>query len=342
MGSGVNGDESIRVENLTKRYGPVTALDGISFTTRPGEIVGFLGPNGAGKTTTMRILTCFMPATDGKATVAGFDVFRQSMEVRRRIGYLPENVPLYPEMRISEYLEFRAAIKMRGVRRRERRERIVWALEQCHIEDVPHRIIGQLSKGYRRRVGLADSLVHDPEILVLDEPTEGLDPNQTRDVRELVKELVRTETRSGRRRTVLFSTHVIPWVEKVCERVLVIDRGRIVADGRAGDLLEELSEVVKLRAKLRGDPDRLLPALRDCPVEAVVDNLSIGEGETAVLMRGRRADEKALRRHVDETAAATGGEVLTVEVEAVDLEDVFRSLTHAVEDAEPARRGAAS
>ena len=219
---------AIQVTGLTKRYGPTVAVDGIGFSIEPGEVVGLLGPNGAGKTTTIRILTCFIPATSGEARVAGHDVFRESAAVRRKVGYLPENVPLYREMRVREYLDYRAALK--GVPRAIRSERVDRALELVRIEDHASRIIGQLSKGYRQRVGLADTLVHDPEVLILDEPTVGLDPNQVREVRELVRHL-------ASERTVLFSTHVIPWVEAVCERVIIIARGRIVADAPIADLV---------------------------------------------------------------------------------------------------------
>ena len=220
---------AIEVCGLTKRYGPTLAVDDISFQVEPGEVVGFLGPNGAGKTTTIRILACFLPATDGKASVAGHDVFRESTAVRRMIGYLPENVPLYREMRVRDYLLYRAALKR--VPRRERADRVEDALHEVRIEDHAERIIGHLSKGYRQRVGLADTLVHDPEVLILDEPTVGLDPNQVADVRDLVKGL-------AEERTVLFSTHVIPWVQAVCQRVIVIAGGRIVADGLIAELIE--------------------------------------------------------------------------------------------------------
>jgi ABC-2 type transport system ATP-binding protein len=220
---------AIEVEGLTRRYGPTLAVDDISFSIEPGEIVGFLGPNGAGKTTTLRILTCFLPASSGTARVAGFDVFRESIQVRRRIGYLPENVPLYKEMRVREYLDYRAALKR--VPRARREESVDEALRLVRIEDHADRIIGHLSKGYRQRVGLADTLVHDPEVLILDEPTVGLDPNQVREVRDLVRAL-------SEKRTVLFSTHVIPWVEAVCERVVVINEGKIVADGPIAELKE--------------------------------------------------------------------------------------------------------
>jgi ABC-2 type transport system ATP-binding protein len=221
----------VEVENLTKRYGQIIGINGVTFSVEKGEVVGLLGPNGAGKSTTMRILTCFMPATSGDARVAGYDVFSQSLEVRKRVGYLPESVPLYPEMRVIEFLNYRATL--RGLGRKERRERVAEALERTHIKEVAGRITGQLSKGYRQRVGLADALVNDPPILILDEPTVGLDPNQVRLVREMIREL-------GKRRTVLLSTHILSEVEMICPRVIVISDGRIVADDRTENLERRL------------------------------------------------------------------------------------------------------
>jgi len=201
----------IAVTDLTKCYAGRTAVAGISFTVARGEIVGLLGPNGAGKSTTMRILSCFMPATSGTVRVAGFDVFYQSKEVRRRIGYMPENNPLYPEMRVREYLKFRARLK--GLDRRRSRERVTTVMEQCGLTEVGRRIIGQLSKGYKQRVGLADALVHEPELIILDEPTLGLDPHQIRAVRQLIKSL-------AQKHTVLISTHILPEAEMTCNRLL--------------------------------------------------------------------------------------------------------------------------
>jgi ABC-2 type transport system ATP-binding protein len=210
----------IEVENLVKRYAGVAAVNGLNFSVKKGEIVGFLGPNGAGKSTTMRILSCFIPATSGRARIAGYDVHEDSLEVRRRIGYMPENVPLYLDMRVFEYLNFRAALK--GVARSRIRSQVEGVCERCGISDVYRRVIGHLSKGYRQRVGLADTLVHDPELIILDEPTIGLDPNQIRQVRDLVKEL-------GKSHTVLLSTHILPEVEMTCSRVMIMSKGRIVA-----------------------------------------------------------------------------------------------------------------
>ncbi len=210
----------IEVSNLTKRYAGHTALVGISFSVARGEIVGLLGPNGAGKSTTMRILSCFMPATSGTARVAGYDVFHDSEEVRRRIGYMPENNPLHNEMRVREYLKFRARLK--GLSRSRSRDRIDTVLQQCSLTDVSKRIIGQLSKGYRQRVGLADAIVHEPDLIILDEPTIGLDPHQIRMVRSLIKSL-------AGQHTVLISTHILPEVEMMCSRVMIMLGGKILA-----------------------------------------------------------------------------------------------------------------
>lgn len=232
----------IEVSNLTKHYAGKAAVQGVSFSVSCGEIVGLLGPNGAGKSTTMRILSCYMPATSGQARVAGLDVATQADEVRRRIGYMPENNPLYKEMRVREYLKFRARLK--GLGRARSRERVDSVIAQCGLADATKRIIGQLSKGYRQRVGLADALVHDPELIILDEPTIGLDPSQIRSVRELIRDL-------GRRHTVLLSSHILPEVEMTCSRVLIMREGRILAAdttenlqkgmGKSGQVVAEIA-----------------------------------------------------------------------------------------------------
>src|SRR5277367_2497756 len=227
----MNESAMIEVSNLTKRYAGRTAVAGVSFTVARGEIVGLLGPNGAGKSTTMRILSSFMPATSGTVRVAGFDVFHQSEEVRRRIGYMPENNPLYLEMRVREYLKFRARLK--GLGWRKSRERVAIVMEQCGLTDVGRRVIGQLSKGYRQRVGLADALVHEPELIILDEPTIGLDPHQIRSVRQLIKSL-------GGKHTVLISTHILPEAEMMCSRMLIMFEGKILA----ADTPENLQRVM--------------------------------------------------------------------------------------------------
>ncbi len=228
----MNNGSMIEVSNLTKRYAGHTAVSDISFTVGRGEIVGLLGSNGAGKSTTMRILSCFMPATSGTVRVAGYDVFTQADEVRRRIGYMPENNPLHPEMRVREYLKFRARLK--GLGRRQSRERVDIVIEQCALGDVTRKIIGQLSKGYRQRVGLADSLVHEPELIILDEPTIGLDPRQIRSVRQLIKDL-------GGKHTVLISTHILHEVEMTCNRVLILHEGKILAADTPDNLQRTMS-----------------------------------------------------------------------------------------------------
>ena len=229
----------IQVENLTKYFGPVLAIDNISFEVDKQEVVGFLGPNGAGKSTTMRILTGYLPASHGIARVAGFDVMEQSLDVRRNIGYLPESVPLYGEMRVEEYLTFRA--KLKGVARRDRIRRVDYCLDRCRLREVRRRLIQTLSKGYRQRVGLADAMVHDPPILILDEPTTGLDPLQIRETLALIREL-------GEQRTVLLSTHILSEVEAVCERVIIIASGQVRLSQTLDVLESESTTLVEVHA----------------------------------------------------------------------------------------------
>ncbi|MBI4519111.1 MAG: ATP-binding cassette domain-containing protein [Deltaproteobacteria bacterium] len=230
----------IEVRNLTKRYGDITAVADVSFTAQSGQILGFLGPNGAGKTTTMRIITGYLPATTGTVKVAGFDIFDESYEVRKRIGYLPENPPLYGDMTVVAYLQFVGRIK--GIGKRELPEALDRALQVCGLTDVCGRLLGHLSKGYRQRVGLAQALIHNPTVLVLDEPTIGLDPRQIIDIRTLIREL-------ARERTVILSTHILPEVSQLCQKVVIINSGRVVLEGLLGELTRETSlEQVFLRA----------------------------------------------------------------------------------------------
>lgn len=241
----------IEVVNLTKRFAGRTAVNDISFTVGRGEIVGLLGPNGAGKSTTMRILSCFLPATRGTVHVAGYDVFRESEEVRRRIGYMPENNPLHPEMRVREYLKFRARIKGLGIR--QSRDRVDTVMQQFGLTDVSRRIIGQLSKGYKQRVGLADSLVHEPDLIILDEPTIGLDPRQIRAVRELIKGL-------ALKHTVLISTHILPEAEMMCNRVLIMLDGRV----RAADTPDNLQKMLAGQSQVIAEIAAPLAELETC------------------------------------------------------------------------------
>src|SRR5260370_5128215 len=220
----------IQVERLTKSYGPVTAVHDVSFSAEKGQCVGFVGPTGAGKSTTMKLLACFMAASGGSARVAGFEVFTQSLEVRRRIGYLPENSPLYADLPVAAYLDFVAEAK--GVSRGARRAKVADVMDRCFVADMQHRLIGKLSKGYRQRVGLAQALLGDPEVLILDEPTIGLDPRQIAEIRALIKSL-------GGQHTVILSTHILPEVSMVCDSVIIINRGRIVAQGTQADLREQ-------------------------------------------------------------------------------------------------------
>jgi len=259
----------IEVGHLTKRYAGRTAVSDISFEVRRGEIVGLLGPNGAGKSTTMRILACYLAATSGTVRVAGLDVFRQSNEVRRRIGYMPENNPLHPDMRVREYLKFRARLK--GLTRKKSRQRVDVVTEQCGLTEVSRRIIGQLSKGYRQRVGLADALVHEPELIILDEPTIGLDPNQIRAVRQLIKGL-------GGTHTVLVSTHILPEAEMTCNRVVIMYEGRILAADTPENLQHLMSSDNQVIAEIAAPATELIECWAQM-AEVEQYDVSAGEGE---------------------------------------------------------------
>src|SRR6476619_4770588 len=243
----------IKVENLTKRYAGQPAIQGLNFEVSQGEIMGFLGPNGAGKTTTMRILASFLPATSGRASIAGFDVVEQALQARAHLGYMPENVPLYSDMRVTEYLNYRAALK--GVQHRRVAERVGDVEELCGLKEVQKKLIGTLSKGYRQRVGLADALLAEPDLLILDEPTIGLDPNQIRQVRELIKNL-------GRQHTILLSTHILPEVEMTCSRVIIIHKGRIEASDTPENLVRRIRTSGTVRAELRTGSDNPVEMLR--------------------------------------------------------------------------------
>ena len=242
----------IQVNQLTKRYARHEAVRGIDFSVERGEIVGFLGPNGAGKTTTLRMLTGYLPPSSGTARVAGFDVFHDSIEARKRIGYMPENVPLYDDMRVREYLSFRAGIK--GLDGAALRHRVGEVIELCGLQSVRRKMIKTLSKGFRQRVGLADALVHDPELLILDEPTNGLDPNQIRQIRELIKQL-------GKSHTVLISTHILHEVEMICNRVIIIDQGKIKAADTPENLIAQMRAAGRVQVELQCDADLASAAL---------------------------------------------------------------------------------
>ena len=302
----------IEVQKLTKHYGPVTAIRDVSFSVAPGEIVGFLGPNGAGKTTAMRILACFMPATSGAARVAGYDVFRQSMEVRRRIGYLPENVPLYTDMRVAPYLDFVAEVK--GVGRGERRRRVAEVMERCLITEVQGRLIGTLSKGYRQRVGIAQAIVSDPEVLILDEPTIGLDPQQITEIRSLIKSL-------AGKHTVILSTHILPEVSMVCSGVVIINKGSIVAQGPIDTLVQQFFPTARLEVEIVGPPAAVRHGIRGIPGVVSVEELAVTDGAGRYVVESSR--ERDVRGEIFEVAAQQQWKLLELRRVGTSLEEVF-------------------
>ncbi len=311
----------IEVDRLTKYYGPVAAIQDVTFSVEKGGIVGFLGPNGAGKTTTMRILSCFMPASSGTARVAGYDVFEQSLEVRRRIGYLPENVPLYADMTVATYLDFVADIK--GLGRAERRRRVGEVMGRCLIEDVQGRLIGRLSKGYRQRVGLAQALVADPQVLVLDEPTIGLDPKQIIEIRSLIKSLAGEHT-------VILSTHILPEVSMVCEGVIIINRGRIVASGPLDRLMDELSPVARVQLQVEGPAEIVGASLRALPGVTRVEGRGVVDGVGTFVVEADRGRD--VRRELFQLVAQQRWGLLELRALDLSLEDVFIRVVAGEED----------
>ncbi len=306
----------IKVKNLTKRYAGLTAISNLNFEVEKGEIVGFLGPNGAGKSTTMKILTGYLPATSGRASVAGYDVFEQSLQARRHLGYLPESTPLYTDMRVGEYLRYRANLK--GVAGSKVREAVGEVLELCSLRDVERKIIGALSKGYRQRVGLADALVHDPALLVLDEPTIGLDPNQIRHVRELIKNL-------GGKRTVLISTHILPEVEIMCSRVIVIHKGQIRASDTAENLLKNHRAAGSMRVEAKVGNDPAAEALASIPGIKEVTGEADGEFTVFHLRLEANADPG---QEVVNLVTSRRWALREISRRRPTLEDVFVELTH--------------
>ena len=306
----------IEVQHLTKRYGRVTAVDDVSFRVERGEILGFLGPNGAGKTTTMRVITGYIPATEGRAIVAGFDVFDQPVEAKRRTGYLPETPPLYPEMTIREYLSFVARIK--GVAASERKPRIQEVMERIRIAEVADRHCGKLSKGYRQRVGLAQAILHNPDVLVLDEPTAGLDPKQIIETRELIKELAGDHT-------IILSTHILPEVAQTCQRVVIINKGRVVA----------IDTPENLTARLRGSETMYLQV--DVGAQDATATLQRVPGVTRVTTSDGRdgvvgyevesSQGEDVRRELARAVVSNNWGLLELRPMRMSLEEIFLSLT---------------
>jgi ABC-2 type transport system ATP-binding protein len=313
----------IEVSNLTKCYAGRAAVSDISFSVARGEIVGLLGPNGAGKSTTMRILSCFMPATSGTARVAGFDVFRQSDEVRRRIGFMPENNPLYPEMRVREYLKFRARLKGLGWKRS--RMRVSTVMEQCGLTDVSRRIVGQLSKGYRQRVGLADALVHEPELVILDEPTIGLDPHQIRSVRQLIKSL-------AQKHTVLISTHILPEAEMMCSRMLIMLGGKILAADTPENLQRLMAGSSQIIAEIAAGAAELNSVFSQLPgIEQFDVSASDGEFQRCALTP---RDGHDLRPAIFSLARERGWTLRELTRSRHSLEDIYVQVTKPSEEEE--------
>jgi ABC-2 type transport system ATP-binding protein len=306
----------IEVQHLSKRYGRVTAVDDVSFRVERGEILGFLGPNGAGKTTTMRILTGFMPATEGKAIVAGFDVFDQPIEAKRRTGYLPETPPLYPDMSVVEYLTFVAKIK--AVPSAERRQRVQQVMQRTRISDMADRLCANLSKGYRQRVGLAQALIHNPDVLILDEPTAGLDPKQIIETRQLIKDLAGNHT-------IVLSTHILPEVSQTCQRVVIINKGHVVA----------VDTPDNLTARLRGSETIHIQV--DAGGADISGTLNRVPGVTRVAESDRRntivdyaidsEQGRDIRRDLARTIVSNGWGLLELRALRMSLEDIFLSLT---------------
>jgi ABC-2 type transport system ATP-binding protein len=306
----------IEVQHLTKRYGRVTAVDDISFRVERGEILGFLGPNGAGKTTTMRILTGYMPATDGKAIVAGFDVFDQPLEAKRRTGYLPETPPLYPDMSVSEYLDFVAKIK--GVPSADRRARIQYVMGRTRIADMANRLCGKLSKGYKQRVGLAQALIHNPDVLILDEPTAGLDPKQIIETRQLIKSLAGDHT-------IILSTHILPEVSQTCQRVVIINKGRVVAVDTPDNLTARLRGSETLYVQLDSGSAEARPALEAVAGVTGVTAVDRHDGIVGFEVDSERGRD--VRRDLAQTVVGRGWGLLELRPIRMSLEEIFLHLT---------------
>jgi ABC-2 type transport system ATP-binding protein len=307
----------IEVQDLTKAFGEKTAVDRITFSVNKGEILGFLGPNGAGKTTTMRILTGYLPATEGTAKIAGFDVFDDSMEVRRRIGYLPENPPLYLDMSVAAYLEFVARIK--NVPAEKRAQRVEAAMEMTKISDKRDELIKRLSRGYKQRVGLAQAIVHDPDVIILDEPTVGLDPKQIIEVRHLIKGLAGNHT-------IILSTHILPEVSMTCDRVIIINNGKIVAVDTPENLTLRLKGGARIRVEAQASEQQLRDALENIPGAQRVQVESLGSGgrTVAVVEAGQGKD---LRSQIAAKIVGQGWPLYELRGQNVSLEEIFLQLT---------------
>lgn len=325
----------IKVKDLSKRYARNLAVDRISFEVQKGEIVGFLGPNGAGKTTTMRILTCFLPPTSGEATVAGFDVLEQPLEVKKRIGYLPETPPLYPEMDTTEYLQFVGQLK--GLRGSELSKRVQYASERCAIADVGKKLIGKLSKGYRQRVGLAQAIIHNPEVLILDEPTAGLDPKQINETRDLIKGLAGDHT-------IILSTHILPEVEQTCEQVIIINKGTLVATDSVRNLQNRARGFETVLVEIAGRNGALDPGTvtRRLELIAGVGRVTLREGRDKRTFFEVESQQGFARGDLARAVVESGWDLNELRPAAMSLEQIFLQLTReeTAAAAEPVTKGA--
>ena len=320
----------IEVQHLTKRYGPVTAVDDVSFRVEKGEILGFLGPNGAGKTSTMRVITGYMPPTDGKVVVAGYDVFTHAIEAKQRTGYLPETPPLYPDMTVREYLNFAASIKVGSLSKADRRARVDKVMKKTHVDDMANRQCGKLSKGYRQRVGLAQALIHEPEVLVLDEPTAGLDPKQISEARDLIKGLAGDHT-------VILSTHILPEVAQTCTRVVIINKGRVVAVDTPENLTHQLKGAAALYVQVGGALDasgalERVPGVRSVRLSDRHDEYTGYEVESEA--------NRDVRTEVAKAVVSAGLGLLELRPMRLSLEEIFLQLT--TEDQNLAQAAAAA
>lgn len=308
----------IEVQNLSKFYGQRKAVDEVSFAVNKGEILGFLGPNGAGKTTTMKILTCFMPASSGAAKVAGFDVFEQPLEVKKRVGYLPETPPVYREMIVGDYLTYKAALH--GIKGNQAKAAVSTALEKCGLGQVRNRLIGNLSKGYRQRVGLAQAIVHNPEVLVLDEPTVGLDPKQIIEIRSLIKSFAGEHT-------VILSTHILPEVQATCSRVLIINEGKIVAIDTLDAISAGLRKGSSVSLTIKGNTSEIASRLRDVAGVATVSDAGEADGGTRMTVTASNDASGDIRGALAEAVVKAGAQLLELKRDALSLEEVFVKLT---------------
>ena len=305
----------IQVRGLTHYYGPYLAVEDVSFGVKKGEVLGFLGPNGAGKTTTMRIITGFMPPTRGQVTLADFDVVEQSLEVRRRVGYLPETVPLYTEMPVNGYLSYMGTL--RGMKSKQIKNRISEVIDICQLGDYRKTIIGKLSKGFRQRVGIAQAILHEPEVLVLDEPTIGIDPIQVVETRRLIQDL-------GKQQTVVLSSHILPEVSMICSRVLIIHQGRIVAEDTPQNLAQSLQGVEQLQVEVGGPSAEVLPVLRRVPGVSEVTHRP-QQNRDLYTVRFQRGED--LRDEISRSIVSNGWSLLSLQAVGMSLEDIFLRLT---------------